>query len=85
VHLASELDELEVPVPSLDGHLAACLLPDGGSLLQMRDQWNDLTRFLNLPPADPLWRRPSRAFNWLAKQERAQATEMEHQNALLRL
>jgi hypothetical protein len=58
---------------------------DVPGLLQMRDQWNDLTRFLNLPPTDPLWRRPSRAFNWLAKQERAQAAEIEHQNALLRL
>ena len=35
--LVAELDELEVPVPSLDAHLAACLQPDGGSLLQMRD------------------------------------------------
>src|SRR5207237_43487 len=29
--------------------------------------------------------RPSRAFTWLAKQERAQAAETEYQNALLRL
>jgi hypothetical protein len=55
------------------------------ALLQMRDQWNDLTRFLNLPPTDPVWRRPSRAFAWLTKQERRQAAEMEYQNALARL
>jgi hypothetical protein len=34
---AAELDDREVPVPALDAHLAACLQPDGGSVLQMRD------------------------------------------------
>ncbi|MGD9525206.1 hypothetical protein [Pseudonocardia sp.] len=35
--LVAALDELEVSVPSLDAHVAACHQPDGGSLLQMRD------------------------------------------------
>ncbi|MGH3912586.1 MAG: hypothetical protein ACRDTC_04145 [Pseudonocardiaceae bacterium] len=35
--LAAALDEREEVVPSLDEHLAACLQPDGGSRLQMRD------------------------------------------------
>src|SRR5262249_33610464 len=54
-------------------------------LQRLRDCWHDLTRAACLPPIDPLWRRPSRALNWLAKQERAQADELAYQAALANL
>src|SRR5262249_33441338 len=70
----------------VEGELADALAAsDVARLQQLRDHWNDLTRVADLPQTNPLWRRPTRALNWLARQERAQAADLAYQAALVNL
>jgi len=58
---------------------------DLARLQQLRTGWNQMAQVTRLASADPLWRRPSKAFAWLSKQEQEQAELLQYQNALAQL
>ncbi len=68
---------------SLEAELnAATSTFDVAKARSLRDKWNILLRDADLPQADPIVARANMAFEWLADQERRQATERAFQDSL---